>query len=330
MPRVDLVAIIEAIYRFETSQEDWLRVIAEQSAKALGKSHFGAYALVYDASDIRDCHFGPIAGVNLDNPPIVRLLESDIPETYRRHPDLVETVFRKTGFGPSRKLPLAEIFRDVNTGLRAAGVFDILGINGVNVDGRGAHAGALFPRPVGNVNRDALARLSSHLAAGFRLRQRLDGERPIDRAEAVLAEGKVVHATGRAKARDVRAMLSDAAVRLDRIRSTVRRRDPEVAVRSWRALVDARWSLVDHFESGGKRYVLAQRNDASVGPFEVLTERERQVVALAALGNSNKMIGYELGIAVSTVGVLLTRASRRVGALSRRSLIEAYEARQRH
>jgi DNA-binding CsgD family transcriptional regulator len=36
------------------------------------------------------------------------------------------------------------------------------------------------------------------------------------------------------------------------------------------------------------------------------------------------MIAYELGIAVSTVSVLLSRAARRLGAGSRRALVEAF------
>ena len=100
--------------------------------------------------------------------------------------------------------------------------------------------------------------------------------------------------------------------------------EPDRAVARWRALVDARWSLVDHFESDGKRFVLAQRNDPSVGPLALLTPRERQVVALAAMGHANKMIGYELGISVSTAGVLLSRAARKLGAPSRAALVQAY------
>jgi DNA-binding CsgD family transcriptional regulator len=38
------------------------------------------------------------------------------------------------------------------------------------------------------------------------------------------------------------------------------------------------------------------------------------------------MIAYELGIAVSTVGVLLGRAAQRVGVKSRAKLIAAFQA----
>jgi DNA-binding CsgD family transcriptional regulator len=331
MPRIDSVAVIEAIYRLEVPQEDWLRRIAKHSAAALANPNFAAYGVTYDASDVRDMRFSPTATVNAARPAMARLLETEIPALCRRSPDMVTAVFRRTGFGLHTDLPWGEKLRkDLEPLMRAVGILDILGINGVSVDGRSAHVGVLLPRRMAPVDPDLLARLSSHLAAGFRLRQRLHGRSPIDQAEAVLEpNGAVAHATGPAKASDVRATLSEAAVKLDRLRSTVGRRDPERAVRLWKALIDARWSLVDHFERDGKRYLLAQRNDWDIGPFEVLTQRERQVVALAALGHANKMIGYTLGIAVSTVGVLLTRASRKLGAPSRRALIEAYEKQSR-
>jgi DNA-binding NarL/FixJ family response regulator len=51
-----------------------------------------------------------------------------------------------------------------------------------------------------------------------------------------------------------------------------------------------------------------------------LTARERQVAALAALGHANKVIAFELGIAQSTVAVLLSRAAHKLGAPTRAEL----------
>lgn len=39
-------------------------------------------------------------------------------------------------------------------------------------------------------------------------------------------------------------------------------------------------------------------------------------------GHSNKLIAYELGIAASTVGVLLGRAASRLGVRTRKALLE--------
>jgi len=43
-----------------------------------------------------------------------------------------------------------------------------------------------------------------------------------------------------------------------------------------------------------------------------LTLRERQVLAYAGLGHSNKVIAYELGLSTSTVSTHLARARRKM------------------
>jgi DNA-binding CsgD family transcriptional regulator len=48
-----------------------------------------------------------------------------------------------------------------------------------------------------------------------------------------------------------------------------------------------------------------------------LSPRERQVVAFARLGRSSKSIAYELGLADSTVRVLLRRARMKLGLAAR-------------
>jgi two-component system, LuxR family, response regulator FixJ len=55
---------------------------------------------------------------------------------------------------------------------------------------------------------------------------------------------------------------------------------------------------------------------------EGLTARERQVVALALNGVDNKVIAYDLGLAHSTVRVLIARAALKLGARSRHELLE--------
>jgi DNA-binding CsgD family transcriptional regulator len=328
MTRGDLVAIVESVYEIEGRDEPtWLRGIAERTAAMVGSAAAGSYGLCYDASDVNAFEASSLVTVGIEDPRLLRMLEVDCRRLYSENPDLVDAVFRKISYAPSSKLPFyAEKLAPLHVTLRECGVHEILGLNGVNVDGRSAHIGVLLNRPAATLRADVLARVASHLAAAFRLRQRIGEVSHVEHAEAVIEpSGKLTHAVHDARLRSARAALSDAALRLDRLRAVGRRRDPERALRAWRALVDARWSLVDHFERDGRRYVLAQRNEPDVGPIELLSERERQVVALAAVGHPNKMIGYELGIAVSTVGVLLTRACRKLGARSRRELVAAYE-----
>jgi two-component system response regulator FixJ len=57
-----------------------------------------------------------------------------------------------------------------------------------------------------------------------------------------------------------------------------------------------------------------------------LTGRERQVVAFASLGHTNKVIAYELGISPYTVGVFLYRAARKLRVASRKELLAAFSA----
>jgi DNA-binding CsgD family transcriptional regulator len=54
--------------------------------------------------------------------------------------------------------------------------------------------------------------------------------------------------------------------------------------------------------------------------------REREVVALAVTGHENKDIAYRLGLAYSTIRVLMARAASKIGAKSRQELIEKLSA----
>jgi DNA-binding CsgD family transcriptional regulator len=324
---IDSVGLVEALYALELEEVPWLAHIAAAAVDNMGIRNHGAYAITYDASDVHDCRFPAFAATGAVDPELARILETDFPEYYRRTPALVEHVLRRVSYAPSRKLPVARLFDPAHEVLGHFDVHQILGMNGVNADGRGAHIGILLPERVSFSDGDLLARLSSHLAAASRLRRRLAGARPLDAADAVIdPTGTIVHAARGAKLREAREALSAATRRLERLRGPVRRRDPERAARQWRALVEGRWSLVDQFESDGRRYLLAQSNEAPAPSVAFLSERERQVVSLAAMGHANKMIAYELGIAISTVGVLLGRAARKFGTTKRAALVEAYGA----
>jgi DNA-binding CsgD family transcriptional regulator len=61
-----------------------------------------------------------------------------------------------------------------------------------------------------------------------------------------------------------------------------------------------------------------------VAPLVPLSPRERQVVALAARGQANKVIASDLGLRVSTVSVYLLKAARKLGVRGRVALISAY------
>jgi hypothetical protein len=169
-------------------------------------------------------------------------------------------------------------------------------------------AGPLHPR-----EEHRWSCVAAHMASAFRIRRQIDG-RPLDFGQAFTAEavldqdGRLEHAEPPAQGDLARAVLRHAVKALDRARGPLRRRDPEGALALWQGLVAGRWSLVDHFDSDGRRFVVAHRNDPSAPDARGLTLRERQVLAYAALGHANKVIAYELGLSVSTVSTHLTRA----------------------
>ncbi len=163
------------------------------------------------------------------------------------------------------------------------------------------------------------ARLAAHLASAFRLRT------TVATLEAIMApSGDVVHATGRAKGLEARTVLVAATRAMERARGKLRRNDPDRAIGSGRALVAGRWSVVDHFETDGKRYLVARMNEPVARGVATLTQRERQVLEFAALDRTNKEIAYDLGIAAATVRVLLSRSARKLGARSRGEVIRTY------
>ena len=75
------------------------------------------------------------------------------------------------------------------------------------------------------------------------------------------------------------------------------------------------------FERDGRIHLVAER-DAKFQPLSLLTPSERAVVLRAAHGLHNKAIAYELGVAHSTVRVLCARAASKLGARSRREVLE--------
>jgi DNA-binding CsgD family transcriptional regulator len=71
--------------------------------------------------------------------------------------------------------------------------------------------------------------------------------------------------------------------------------------------------------------VVARRNDVRVPRPDALSPRERQALSFAVLGDSNKLIAYELGISASTVGVLLYRAAQKLRCRSRAELLQKFQ-----
>jgi DNA-binding NarL/FixJ family response regulator len=160
-------------------------------------------------------------------------------------------------------------------------------------------------------------RLGAHIATGLRL-QRVLGSAAFEdpSVEAILdPEGRPQHSVGMARMRGALESLRSSVLARARENDNELSADP-----AWDAVLAGRWSLVDRFDSDGRRYVIAYRNPPGVLDPRRLTPREEGVVALAAIGRSNKEVAAELGVTQSTVGTLLAGALAKLGLASRTML----------
>jgi DNA-binding CsgD family transcriptional regulator len=209
----------------------------------------------------------------------------------------------------------------------------MLAVQAHNPDGHGPvfYAPSANPVSVTSRVRKGWERVAAHMAAAHRLRRSildleparitLDGV-PLQ-AEALLdpRRFKVAHAVGKAKDSEMMATLRQAALRVDRARGKLRRDDPEAALAMWKATVEGRWTLLDWFDTDGRRYVLAKPNPLSVTDPRGLTEREQQVVAHACSGENNKLIGYCMGLSEQRVSQLIRSAMKKLRVKTKAELI---------
>jgi DNA-binding CsgD family transcriptional regulator len=221
------------------------------------------------------------------------------------------------------------ILREYGHLLGNTNTVDAIGIVARDHDGRGTHLSfpiAAGAPPVPSRALGQLSRLSAHLVSARRLRDALAPVGPdADSVDAVLdPSGRLLDARSDARERTQRERLSESVSRIERARGRLRRTDPDEALELWKALVGGAWSLVDHCERGGRRLILARRNRPGVQDPKSLAPRERDALAYAALGHSNKFIGYMLGLAPSTVAEHLFNAQRKLGVGSRRELIAVF------
>jgi DNA-binding CsgD family transcriptional regulator len=311
----DPVSVIEAAYAVELEQPAWLGGIA-RAAEAVSGASSGALAFLYDAS--RDDWVEPLELVNRELPAtfIQGIFEQTMPSEDRK---TMVGVYRSLGFAGLRASPLpAELLERYRKVLDAHQMGDVLCMNAIDPTHRGCLVLVPVPKLRASVRQARLwRRVGAHVAAGVRLRRSLqelsaaEGA-PTEQAEAILTpNGRIEHAVGPATTDTAREQLQEGLVRMERARS--RSVNGEEAVALWEALIDGRWSIVEHFERDGKRYYLAHRNDPALAPDRALTLRERQVVAYTDLGYSNKLIAYSLGISTSNVSTLLTAARRKLG-----------------
>jgi DNA-binding NarL/FixJ family response regulator len=325
----DPIRIVEAAYSLDApSEAEWLRRVAE----AVLQNMPAARAAIAYAYEIQERESVPwiaprsIAEINVPAGLGATFLDQGVqePRIQRATVAYHRATGLRSGFQFMESIPefgsQGQFYREA---ARSLGFDDLLTLTSADPTPLGCVVALATQGSVELRGSTALQwqRVAAHISAGFRLRRKIGASGRIDvaqGAEAILeSNGDIAHATGDATPRSTREALRAAAVAAERARGPMRRRAPDEALETWRGLVGGRWTLVDHFERDGRRYFVAHRNDPQAPDPRALTLRERQIVGYVALGQSNKLIAYELGLSPSTVAVHLQRASAKLGARSR-------------
>lgn len=317
---------LAAAYRLDLGDKDYVHNLAEAATPLLDRG-FGVLAYTYNARDERQPVIEEVAtSTGFDPSWLPRFYEAVEAAGYAGPP-------QPTGFEAWRHMTCGQASQ-VAKMRPFLPMFEILGgsrdafaLNALDASGQGLWLGAPLrsTRKVSVEQVTLFTRLAAHLASAMRLRRTTSGTKP--KAAAVLSpSGALLHAEAEAGVLEARATLREATVAFDQARSKKPRSNVDSATRRWRPLVVSRWSLLDDFDSDGRRFVVAVENAPPTRPpRRDLSEREHQVMTQAHLGHTNKVIAYELGLSTSTVRVLLHRAALKLGVSTRDEAIRRFD-----
>jgi len=320
-----VIAVTEAAYDLRGDDADWLRRVIQESMPLVD-------------------HGMGVAGFVGSRPK-----SQGLPRIEQAHVEATDADFPIRVMKAMSELPAEKIYNQSESGVRLLSELteedprmmeawsrhvdyakDAIGITALDTDGRGIHLMAAMPEAstVSDAERERWLMLGAHLCSGLRLRsapQSSDGPLP-QGAEAVIdpKRFRLEDAIGGAQEKSSAELLRDAAIRVDRARGSLRRKDPDEALEIWHALVRGQWSMVDWFDSDQRRFVLAVPNPPRVSNPRGLTKRESQVAAYAAMGERHKIIAYPLGISRPAVSNTLRSAMRKLGVQSQVELVNKF------
>ncbi|MBI2390673.1 MAG: helix-turn-helix transcriptional regulator [Deltaproteobacteria bacterium] len=339
--RGDFVGVIEAAYRHEPDDARWLGGLLDAARSTLDAG-FGVLGYFIDAGDLSDVRASSpvIVGQPAGSDEIVhQILQAlQLPAEARRAigllgpPETAEELYARSHTVVSasqvNSAAVWEAIPGVGRWLHPLGIRDLVAIKTVDLDRRGF----VIAAPVAAITTpDARtvtnwARVAAHMAAGDRVRRALlRAGSPLEGAEAILnPDGRFEHAEGAAKEASGRAALRAMALAIEQARGPLRTSNGDEAVSMWTALVEGRWTLLEHFDRGGRRYIVAHRNEPRVRGALALSPREEQVAGYAALGHPVKLIAYELGLSSSTVSEHLATAMDKLGVPTRADLARVW------
>ena len=319
-----LAGFLEAAYRLEADDQTWLADVLG-SAQEIWRRGVPCYAATADVSDVNAFRLEQMHAIDVPDAALALLRDG----VDRFTPTFVARTFLSVGVSLARKISMPELRPMFDSGDRV-GFADAFGIRGLDPTGAMVFLAFLMPTSTEPppAEKDVYRRIAHHLGAAQRYRRRLrasqpgpsapDPERRAPRRSWTPAGASFTRPGPRRARRSGRRWSRRRRRATSRTRPTT---SAQQGLRRWSPLTGARWTLVDSFERSGARYVVARENLAAVRGLTLLTERERQVVALLALRASTKEIAYTLGISDTTVRVLLARSATKLGVRSRAALL---------
>lgn len=314
---VHLLRIVEACYAIELPEPEWLAELCA-AARPLLDDGLGLNATTFDLSDFGT---GMLSIVTLG------MSAALVSATHRV--SLSREDMRRMSVGGPRVVSMAHAQPELLNGAswrdlrRLCGAADTLALVGSDAFGRGAALGA-HRRSIVNLasrEREHWERIASHLAAAYRLRRRLAANAAMEEQKRARVDGRDVLLNP-----DGHVAPLEQAVATGDLRTAALAADgagqlaPERAMAHWSELVDGRWSLIDQFEAGGRRFLIAHRGVWQRG----LTSRERAVLAYRARGRSLKVIAIELGRTISMVARDLDRGMDKLGLRGQADLAQLF------
>ncbi len=319
----DWVALIEAGYRLENTDELWLKNILTHAAPLFDRGFWptaGIYHFTSNTLQIRHiASQGPSKAVEF--------LRASL-NSHDVNPEAADLFFRRglpicslSGQVFSRWPDLREPVRHATNGL----VQDKLAIKSLTGQRSALIMCQLFSHDISPtpLERRRWPLITSHLGAGLRLREIGQSINVHSSAvEAVFdAGGKLLDARRKTQSPPTRERLRGIVRQIEKVRTRKGRSDPDSALKLWEGLIHGRWSLVNYVDTDRRRFVLAIKNDPTYPDLRGLSEKEQQVAEFMGLGLSNKEISYTLGVSLSAVTNCTASAKMKLGLTSRAELV---------
>jgi DNA-binding CsgD family transcriptional regulator len=301
-------AVVQTCYRLDLPDPAWLEQLALSLRPILDHDTLGIVSGFYWCPD--PCTWAP--GLVLAHGVSDRLQAALKSVLAQLSPAYVAATFLCGGVGPSKCVPDWQSIPPVRDGtLAAAGASDACSIYSAELDGSGIWFMSFRAARVrlANAEWQTLDYLRRQIAAAHRLRRK-SSKAPAhgDYTDIRLAPNGRIVDVSEDTALDAEGTHTPAST------TQVRKRERE--------------PLHNSAEISAPLHVPVRNDSSPTEPAEsaididLLSAREREVVEHALSGIETKVIAYDLGLAHSTVRVLLARAAAKLGVNSRRALLD--------